>query len=213
MKGFLFIAFFTCILSGCVMVKYHDYALLDHEIALTTIQQLKEDTLIVVVPTFRKKENLLQNISPKVNDPKSEHKDRLLNLYAEREFMQRAMINAFNEFYTFSDVLYIPDSLITDFENGMNKVFFLNESMQLDPDLSYSNRKPIKLIQQFEQEWQIKTGNKIIPNPFPNYYIYRNGLYGFLGNETYDKMYERVASVFQKRFDQFFLNPEKRIFL
>ena len=210
---FLILFSFSTLLSSCIAVKYHDYAEINKDVSLSTIQQLKLDTLLVVVPTFQKKEVLLKTISKKRGNNRKENKLRLLNLYAERQIQQEALIKSFIDNYTFSALLFIPDSLVNNFESGMEGYYFVNESAQIDSSIHFSNHKPIKLVQQFDQEWQIKIGNQMIPNPFPNYYVYRNGLYGFLGNETYERMYQRVASVFQKRFESFYTNPDRRIYL
>lgn len=205
----LFIFFFT----SCIAVKFHDYADLNKDIAEKTIQKLKTDTLLIVVPSFHKKENLLKLISRRGKKESKNNKLRLLNLYAERQILQIALLSSFQKNYTFSSYIFIPDSLVSNFELGIEGNYFLDKTLKIDPAITYSNTNPIKLVQQFDQEWQIKIGNKIIPNPFPNYYVYRNGLYGFFGQEPYEKMYERVATTFQKRFDQFFNNPDRRVYL
>ena len=198
---------------GCIAVKYHDYADINKDFAVEYIQKLKTDTLLIVVPSFHKKETLLKQISSRGKKGKKTNKQKLLNLYAERQILQEALIKSFQNNYTFSSYLFIPDSLVYKFESGMEGNYFLDKTLRIDPLITYSNSNPIKLVQQFDQEWQIKIGTKLLPNPFPNYYVYRNGLYGFLGQEPYEKMYERVASTFQKRFDQFYNNPDRRIYL
>lgn len=207
--------FSTLILTSCVYVRYHDYAPTLQPEAETIINRLKTDTLIVIVPTYQDKEIILKSSHRKARGrtEKKRRKQKLLNLYAERQIEMEAIINGFNEFYTFSPVLYMPDSLVSDFESGINKTYFIDQNFRLSSEISYQNRSPIKLLKQFDQEWQIKIRTQIIPNPFPNYYIYRNGLYGFLGTEKFDEMYERVASVFQRRFDTFFADPDGRISL
>jgi hypothetical protein len=204
---------FIFILSSCIAVKYHDYAELNKEVAVEAIQKLKTDTLIIVVPSFHKKEALLKQISGRGDKDRKSNKLRLLNLYAERQILQKALVRSFKKNYTYSSYVFIPDSLVFNFESGIKGNYFLDETLKIDSSITYSNSKPIKLVQQFDQEWQIKVGNKLIPNPFPNYYVYRNGLYGFFGQDPYEKMYERVAKTFQKRFDQFYKNPDRRVYL
>ena len=207
--------FFILILSNCVYVKYHDYAPTLQPEAETIINRLKNDTLIIIVPTYHEKERILKSAQSMARgrSKKNRRKQKLLNLYAERQIEMEAIINGFNEFFSFSPVLYMPDSLVSDFESGINRTYFIDDQFRLNPEISHHNRSPIKLIKQFDQEWQIKIRTQIIPNPFPNYYIYRNGLYGFLGTEKFDQMYERVATVFQRRFEAFFDNPDRRIVL
>jgi hypothetical protein len=209
----VYLALLSILLSSCIAVKYHDYADLDKVFAVEIIQRLKSDTLLIVVPSFHKKETLLKYISRRGNKDRKNNKQRLLNLYAERQILQEALIKSFQNNYTFSSYLFIPDSLVYNLESGVKGKYFLDNGLKIDPSITYTNSNPIKLVQQFDQEWQIKIGNKIIPNPFPNYYVYRNGLYGFLGQEPYEKMYARVATTFQKRFDQFYNNPDRRIYL
>lgn len=201
--------------QSCVYVKYHDYAPTLQPEAESIINRLKNDTLIVIVPTYQDKERILKSSHRKARGraEKKKRKQKLLNLYAERQVEMEAIINAFNEFYTFSSALYMPDSLVSDFESGINKIYFIDDHFRLNPKISHHNRSPIKLIKQFDQEWQIKIRTQILPNPFPNYYLYRNGLYGFLGTEKFDQMYERVATVFQRRFEAFFADPNSRISL
>ena len=203
------------LLQGCVYVSYHDYAPIIQPKAEEIINRLKGDTLIVVVPTYEDKERILKSTqrSARGKSDRKRAKQNLLNLYAERQVEMEAIIVAFNELYTFSSVLYIPDSLVYDFELGLNKTFFIDDQFRLNPNIKQDNRSPIKLIKQFDQEWQIKIKDQIVPNPFPNYYLYRNGLYGFLGSEKIDVMYKRVASVFQKRFEAFYADPDSRISL
>lgn len=198
--------------SSCVYINYHTYAPIIQPEAERIINQLKSDTIVIVIPTYQEKERILKNIKSRSRNNKK-NKQKLLNLYAEQRIEQEAIINSFNKHYTFSEVLYMPDSLVSAFESGKDGVFFINTDNKLDSNIHYSNRKPIKLLKQFEQEWHIKTGNCMIPNPFPNYYLYRNGLYGFLGTEQYSKMYDRVAEVFQIRFEKFYADPTSRILL
>ncbi len=206
---------FTLILTSCVYVKYHDYAPTLQPEAETIINRLKNDTLIVIVPTYQDKEIILKSSHRKARGrtEKKRRKQKLLNLYAERQIEMEAIIKGFNEFYTFSPVLFMPDSLVSDFESGIKKTYFIDNQFRLNSEISHHNRSPIKLLKQFDQEWQIKIRTQIIPNPFPNYYLYRNGLYGFLGTEKFDQMYERVATIFQRRFEAFFADPNSRIAL
>jgi hypothetical protein len=214
-RNIISISLFICLLHSCVYVNYHDYAPTLQPEAESIIKRLKNDTLIVIIPTYQDKERILQSALRKARGrtEKKRRKQKLLNLYAERQIEMEAIINGFNEFYTFSPVLYMPDSLVSDFESGIKKAYFIDDKLRLNFDISHHNRSPIKLLKQFDQEWQIKIRTQLIPNPFPNYYLYRNGLYGFLGTEKFDQMYERVATVFQRRFEAFFADPNSRITL
>ena len=215
MKYLFYIIIILFSFQSCVYVNYHDYAHTLQPEAEIIINRLKSDTLIVVIPTYQDKERILKSSqrSARGKVEKQKRKQKVLNLYAERQIEMEAMIIGFTEFYTFSHLLFMPDSLVSDFESGINKTYFIDDQFRLNPKIKYHNRSPIKLIKQFDQQWQIRIKNEIVPNPFPNYYIYRNGLYGFLGTEKFDQMYERVATVFQRRFESFFADPEGRVAL
>jgi len=206
----------VAIIQGCIYVKYHNYAPTLRPEAEKIIKSLASDTLLVVIPTYQDKELILKSSKRKARGKSYKKKahQKLLNLYAERQIEIEAMIMAFDELYTFSEVRYIPDSLVSKFESGRRTNCFIDPaSFRINPDIELANRTPIKLLKQFDQEWQIKIKNQIVPNPFPNYYLYRNGLYGYLGTEKYDEMYKRVVTVFQRRFEQFLADPDSRITL
>lgn len=180
------------------------------------INTLKKDTLVIVIPTYQDKERILMAAKKKARGKtyKKSTNQKLVKLYASRQLETEALINAFENNYSFSQVLYIPDSLVSKFESGIERTYFIDpNTFRINRKYSLSNRSPIKLLKQHDQEWHIKIKTKLIPNPFPNYYLYRNGLYGFLGTESYDKMYTRVASVFQRRFTAFYSDPTSRISL
>jgi len=200
------------LLTGCVYVSFHDYAEINKDVAAQMIKRLKNDTLVVVIPTYANKERLLKAAYKKSRD-KKRLKQSILNLYAEQRVEQEAVVYAFSEYYSFSEVLFIPDSLVYSLEMGEQRAFFINEKGRIDPSITLKNRAPIKLIKQFDEEWQVKIKNKMIPSPFPNYYSYANGLSGFMAPEKYDRVYKRVASAIQKRFERFYDKPGRRIFL
>jgi len=207
----LFLLAIAVLISSCVYAKFHDYADNNQCIAEDTIKALKKDTLLVVIPTYQEKERILKSAISTSRTDRDDLEQRLLNLYAERQLELEAIVNAFEEYYSFSEVRYLPDSLVKPFESGAPNITFINSDFRPDHTISMHNRTPIKLIKQFDQDWQIKSGIKIIPNPFPNHYLYRNGLFGFLGSEPYDKMYRRVVEVFQLRFEKFYEDPKSRV--
>ena len=87
------------LLSSCVYVKYHDYAPTLQPEAEVIINSLKNDTLIVIVPTYQDKERIL-NYSrrrAKGRSAKKRAKQKLINLYAERQVEMEAIIGAFSE--------------------------------------------------------------------------------------------------------------------
>lgn len=203
----------SLVVSSCVYVKYHDYADTSYHQSQMLIERLKYDTLIVVIPSYQDKLQLLKNIKARTREDKKAKKQKILTLYAERQTEQEAIMSGFASSFDFCAVLFIPDSLVHAMEMGADRPLFINEDQRLDSTIRYMSDDPIKLIKQFDQQWQIKIGNTMVPNPFPNYYIYRNGLYGHLGTERFHAMYVRVAGVFQRRFTQYYEDPDSRLTL
>ncbi len=198
-------------LFGCVSRKFYISAKFDQAEAELLIDQLKDDTLVVLIPTYFSKEKFLKK------DMSNRGKRQLADLYKERDIDQKELIDAFVKNYTFSKVLFIPDSLIYDFESGIERAYFINISNNLDPSLSYSNRLPIKLLQQLPNQWIVKTKATIVPNPFPNKISLESVDFGSpiskilgLGGK---KSYQEGVATFQKRLEQFLLFPKKKIFL
>ena len=210
---FIALAFILSVLSGCVTVKYNDYAETDFDKATKYIHQLKGDTLVVALTSYREEEDIyIGAIKYGSRDVKKNTK-RLANLRERRKEEYQNMINAFEDNFSFAKILYIPDSLVHSFERGEEKTYFLNSNGELDSSITYSNRSPIKILQQEGIQWTVVIGNKVLPNPFPNGYNYKNGLAVFFGLASHKKITINVAITFQRRFERYWENPGRRLYL
>ena len=132
----------------------------DREFAKDVIEELKEQPLLVVLPTERKKINLLKDVDPEKAAFYSE----------QREILNKALVDAFTEGFDFTDVWFIPDSLVHDYENGIKQPYFVNSNMQLDASIGYIFEAPIKLIladYTGKRTFEVTKRNEIVPNPFP----------------------------------------------
>lgn len=205
--------FISVVLSSCVTAKFHDYADFDIELATQYIQQLKEDTIVIALSTYKEQENIYKRAIKYGSRDVNKNKERLSNLDIRRKAEIMSMIEAFEENFSFAKVLYMPDSLVHSFERGEERDFFINTRGELDSTIRYSNRSPIKILQQGGTQWTIVHGNKILPNPFPNNYAYKNGLAIFLGLASHKKISKDVATKLQLRFSKYYANPNSRVYL
>ena len=211
MKIYFILILFPFWLSfGCKSAKQHDFAFSDKMIATATIDRLKSDTLLVVLPTNSKKEKILKNLIKKDDNQTENANQKLLNLYAERELRNEALMNAFWNNYDFSDYLFIPDSLLRTFESGVTGVYFLDDDGQIDPTIQYSNSNPVKFIQRSKKEWNVMIGNKLAPNPFPNRFGYKGIMCKpFKGDNSYEDTYDCVVYLLQNDLKQFYKKSKK----
>lgn len=196
---------------GCVSVTFHDYAKTDYIQAAHHINQIKDDTILVALTTYKDKADILKGAIENGSKDIEKNKRRLNKLISERTRENLYTINAFETEFSFATVLYIPDSLIHSYENGDEGVFFVNTSGHLDSTIKYNNRSPIKIIQLDDIEWNVVQKNTVLPNPFPNRYAYKNGLATFLGLASPQRIVKDVARTFQLRFEKYYNNPTRRV--
>ena len=201
-----------CVLLGsCVSIQQYDYAPYDLETSIDVINTLKGDTLVIVIPTYWEQEELLKSALEKYPEKRKYLTKKIAELQKDRDRERVAIISAYDEFFSFCPVVFMPDNLVHDFEEGKEGLFFIDVFGRPDVTASYSNRNPIKLIKQFDAEWHIRINNKIIPNPFPNYFRYRNGLVYLLGFENIEQVNSNAAQIFNSRFNRFYANPNRKL--
>ena len=147
------------LLSGCVSMRYYDYVESDPPASIEIIQALKNDTIVVALSTYKEEEDIYKGAIRTASN-KKKYQKKLDELIEVRRVEVSDMIKAFEEHFTFCEVLYMPDSLVHKFEDGEEGVFFLNYNGQLDPSITYSNRSPIKILRPSYTEWHVKIGNK-----------------------------------------------------
>jgi len=214
-KNILFVALFTTLLlclNGCVTIKYSDQAVTDFPKSAEYIDQIKDDTILVALPMYEEEENIYRRAIKYGKNDIKKNKERLLNLKKDRAIEVKETISAFEENFHFAKILYIPDSLVHNFENGEERSFFLDNDGELDNSIKYNNRTPIKIIQPSDYSWTVVQGDDLLPNPFPNYYSYKNGLVIFLGLAPHSKLVDEMTKTFQERFERFHSNPSRRLY-
>ncbi len=199
-------------MNSCVTIGFHDYAEINYELAAEFIKQIKEDTIVVTINTYKEKEDILQGAIRNGSRNVAINREQLKKLQFQRDSEMKNLIDAFEEHFTFAEVLYMPDSLVNSYERGEDGLFFLNREGQLDPSISYNNRAPVKIIQIDDISWNVVIKNTILPNPFPNNYGYKNGLAMFFGLAPHKKITQDAAKTFQLRFDKYHKSPDSRLY-
>lgn len=209
---YIFVAFLSVLFfSSCVRVAFHESAEYNQEKAARLIKQLKNDTLLVAYPTYKDKETIVKSALKKHPESETKLNKDLENVKKDRARNLTYVQNAFNENFTFCEFLFIPDSLVHSFEAGGEGPFFLGANAKLDPNLSFQNKTPIKVLHRSDTDWDIRIGNEILPNPFPNRISFRIGLLWILGVEDFGTIVNRVSIALQRRFDQFYSNPTRAV--
>lgn len=206
--SFLFAAL---LLSSCATVKYHDGANYDPELSMAIIKELKLDTLLIAFPTYHDKELILRS-SINSNPKNKINLEKRLEELKEQQITDLAYVKmAFNKEFTFCPILYIPDSLVHSFEDSEQRAFFVGSDNKLDGKIRYSNRKPIKFLSRSETQWDLRIGNELLPNPFPNYISYRNGLLELLGIQDFGDVISNIATALNRRLEKFYSNPTRAV--
>lgn len=107
--------------------------------AYETAQALKQGTLIVVLPSHSNKIKAMKAMldNPSVGDKDKERIGKQLETtMTEGRLNNRITIGAFREFYRFSEVYFAYDTATTQLRNGITEDFFLNDSLEVDEQLS-----------------------------------------------------------------------------
>ncbi len=127
------------------------------------LSTLKKDGLIVILPTNKRKINLLHKAAVKSRDKKIEEKYQ--KALREREDYTENIFRSLSKYYNFGPYYFLPDSLVKILDSG-GEVSFLNDQGLETHHIISPNKKRIKFVQ-FGKYWQLKTDHKTLPGPFP----------------------------------------------
>jgi hypothetical protein len=107
--------------------------------ARANIKLLKATTLVVRMRTGSSKVKALEKF---INDPNIEGKNKLRyegmkkKTIDEKRAESHHVMDAFNSKYSFSKVLFMPDTLAAMLKSGVRSGIFLNENLELDTSIS-----------------------------------------------------------------------------
>ncbi len=108
--------------------------------ARANIKLLKQNTLVVRLKTGSSKIKALQRL---IENPNTSEKHRaryqsmIDKTLAEVREENLSMMDAFTEKYTFSKVLFMPDTLGPQLKSGVKQGIFLNNKLEIDPSLGF----------------------------------------------------------------------------
>lgn len=108
--------------------------------AKANIKLLKQNTLVVRLRTGASKIKALnrQINSPNVNDKlRKRYQSMLDKARAEIRAENLILMDAFKEHYTFSNVVFMPDTMSLNLKKGAKKGIFLNEKLEIDTTIFF----------------------------------------------------------------------------
>ena len=150
----------------------HKSTYYDYSEAYDMCFRLKSGVLIVQVPSEGKKHRLMK--AQFENEEKPKKKLKLEEAYNkeinELKQAQRSLVNGFPAYYTFSNVAFIPDSLVHDFQSGKRTEVFLDQDLKLTTDESIDTSQYImyvRSLRDFDHLYIYTSENKLPPDPFP----------------------------------------------
>ena len=111
--------------------RYKEQQRIKKKIALNHLTALQNGVLIVRYETSRNKLNALELMVKQ--KPKSKRFKRLLRKTTKKaKALQEATITAYTEYYTFSKVIFMPDTLSNKLLAGVRKGIFVKQYLEID---------------------------------------------------------------------------------
>jgi hypothetical protein len=127
------------------------------------VRKLAKSTLVVRLYTNNPKRRLLQEYSQ--GNALAKHDEDRAN-YAS------TLISTWEEHYSFSEVVYIPDSLFLAFQDGSKRPLFLNGDLELDPSIKIETEDHYILARgsrDYAFTWLNADLEPLLPQPPINY--------------------------------------------
>lgn len=168
----------------CACSTYNSLAPYEPDQAREAIKAIKEQGIVVVFPTYHKKEKALLKMMN--NNPSLE--EDLQELRKDREELW-SLWNEHKTLYTFSEMMILPDSLMT--------LYLGNRSKQADDQArSLRAMSDIYVLYREYGAFDVKKEGKFIPNPFPSRVdaAFGSAIKDFLGVQGDDKSIKRFFS-------------------
>ena len=192
--------------AQAIRVKKEPYA------AYPAIKILKDGVLIVYLKTNHRKISVLQQL---VKDhPRNKRYQKFLNeAIKERDNLQKATVRAYDNFYSFSSVLFMPDTSAKKLFAGRMSGIFVDETLKIDTTLRIKKDQSFLISFIGGTDTQTTTGKKsllvgdhtgqTIPAPFP--YVARlYDLGDILISKSEALVIRKAVRRQQKKFDKFY---------
>ncbi|MGB0864656.1 MAG: hypothetical protein ACPGXZ_17175 [Saprospiraceae bacterium] len=190
--------------------RYKEQQRIKKKIALNHLTALQNGVLIVRYETSRNKLNALELMVKQ--KPKSKRFKRLLRKTTKKaKALQEATITAYTEYYTFSKVIFMPDTLSNKLLAGVRKGIFVNQYLEIDESIeltvddfyiTYSGFTPVSTTSGMEALLIADSENNLLKAPFP-YATKLNTLSGTVN--AADKAIEigKIVQNQQRKLDEF----------
>ena len=133
-----FLVFWVLISSGDVIAQDDLRRSERRAIAEQSIKQLKEGTLVLRLKSKRNKIREMKKViaAPDIKPAlRKRLEKRLENTIKERDRYNQSLIDAFDEYYSFSNIYYIYDSSSVELKNGERSGIFLDKNREVDPTI------------------------------------------------------------------------------
>ncbi|MFK7806807.1 MAG: hypothetical protein AB8F74_03305 [Saprospiraceae bacterium] len=211
----LFMAITPCVDGQVFKTPEDKIASKDH------IYDLQSGVLIVRLPSKNNKITAFQEMMNRSEMSKAKRKnlkERLEETINERDKKNVAIMNAFKEYYTFSNYRFVYDTAVVHLFRGDSRGHFLNDDLQVDSTITVFMGDPIytlKYGQTSSSEANSLEGFIITDNsnvelkkPFP-YFIktayppasFFRAFFGKATTPSYDKMAYRLNKKLNKRLE------------
>lgn len=147
--------------------SYYDYSE-----AYDMCFKLKKGLLVVQVPSEGRKHQLMKIQFENEDNPKKKLKLKSVyeNEIVELRKAQRSLVKGFPEYYKFSNVVFVPDTLVKDYKLGRRTNIFLDQELNLTSNISSDTASFTMYLRSFRDydHLYIYTAENILPpKPFP----------------------------------------------
>ena len=171
MRGGLALCFVITLLSACTR-GYYDRAEVPYDLerATSLIKDFKNGTLVVQIPCAEKKLAILKSQHLNEEDPdKKEEKRIAYETEADAlEKAQQSMYKGIAEYYTFSNTVFVPDTLIAAFKSEDYDRAIMDLPNQVASEVKI--KEPILFLRDtrdFDDLAIYTKSNQHPPRPFP----------------------------------------------
>ena len=185
--------------------------------ARASLGSLQQGTLVIRLSTGSNKAKALEKLIGSPNVKESDRRRYQAMLEKSRVDIQNQnqwLAAAFRANYSYSKIMFMPDTSATHLKNGVRNGIFLNENLVLDPSLSLSgdffvafygtslsdmntNNEGINVVDQQLQP---------MPYPFPAFVgrtSIRRMFEEFFNKDTGEEHFEKLVAKFQQRLEEF----------
>ncbi|MEO1260130.1 MAG: hypothetical protein AAFZ15_15150 [Bacteroidota bacterium] len=173
-----------------------------YEIGVNALDDLKDGILIMRLKTGSSKLKAMEKVVNSKNVSPSEKKrfsQKINESKKEIENENNWLRESLDSNYSFSQILYMPDTAVHLLKAGKQSGYFYNEQMEIDPDISINNRSYL-LAFYGRTSRATKTGEegivvldrnfKELIDPFPHY----TGLTTV--RKTFDKIFNKKEEIY-----------------